>query len=128
MPAEHLRKRRPSDDYLTMLQSQATYGLRRRTAAPGNGACSGQQAPSAAGTTGNQVAMNFDLNACENLGPGLYRCPGSDKPICDPGYNKGDVECLKVDKNGVLIRERMWCRILPAADAWVGLRSKRCVQ
>lgn len=70
-------------------------------------ACSGQQAPSAAGTTGNQVAMNFDLNACENLGPGLYRCPGSDKPICDPGYNKGDVECLKVDKNGVLIREGM---------------------
>jgi hypothetical protein len=49
--------------------------------------------------------MNFDLNACQQLGPSLYQCPGSDNPICDPGYNKGDVDCIKVDKSGVLIRE-----------------------
>ncbi len=73
----------------------------------GMAACSGQQPPSAAEAAGNQVAMNFDLNTCQQLGPGLYQCPGSDKPICDPGYNKGDVECVKVDKNGVLIHTGM---------------------
>lgn len=70
-------------------------------------ACSGQQPPPAAESAGNQVAMNFDLGTCQQLSPGLYQCPGSDKAICDPGYNKGDVECIKVDKNGVLIREGM---------------------
>jgi hypothetical protein len=69
-------------------------------------ACSGQQQPESAAATaaGNQTTMSFDLNACQQLGPSLYQCPGSDKPICDTGYNKGDVECLKVDENGVLIQ------------------------
>ncbi len=67
----------------------------------------GQQAPAppTESAAGNQVALSFDLNTCQQLGPGLYQCPGSDKPICDPGYNKGDVDCVKVDKNGVLIRQ-----------------------
>lgn len=71
--------------------------------------CSGQQTPAASGESpaGNQVAMSFDLNACQQLGPSLYQCPGSDKPICDPGYNKGDIECVRVDKSGVLVRQGM---------------------
>lgn len=73
-------------------------------------ACAGGQQSSAASNgsaSEGQVAMNFDLNACRQLGPNLYQCPGSDKPICDPGYNKGDVDCIRVDKNGVLIRQGM---------------------
>lgn len=82
-------------------------GLGTGTLLLGMVGCSGQQPAPPAESKGNQVAMNFDLNACQNVGPGLYQCPGSDKPICDPGYNKGDVDCLKVDKNGVLIRQGM---------------------
>ena len=66
-------------------------------------ACSGQQeAPQT--QQDNQIAMSFDLSKCQALGPSLYQCPGSDKAICDPGYNKGDVECIKVDKTGVTIQ------------------------
>lgn len=54
-----------------------------------------------------QTAMTFDLNACQNVGPGLFQCPASYKPICEPGYNRGDVTCLNVDENGVLIRQGM---------------------
>lgn len=53
---------------------------------------------------GNQVAMSFDLSKCESLGPSLYQCPGSDKAICTPEYNRGDVECVKADEHGVLIQ------------------------
>lgn len=68
-------------------------------------ACSQQAPPPPAQTAAaNQTAMNFDLNKCQQMAPHLYKCPGSDKPICDPAYNKGNVECLKVDANGVLIQ------------------------
>lgn len=52
----------------------------------------------------NQIAMNFDLSKCEVLEPSLYRCPGSDKSICTPGFARADIECLKADNNGVLIQ------------------------
>lgn len=95
---------------MTKLSIQRTTGVMAFFAAGAlmllTSACSGQQQPENAAATaaGNQTAMSFDLNACQQLGPSLYQCPGSDKPICDPGYNKGDVECVKVDKNGVLIQ------------------------
>ncbi len=65
-----------------------------------------QPAPPASteSAAGNQVALSFDLGTCQQLGPGLYQCPSSDKPICDPGYNKGDVDCIRIDANGVLIK------------------------
>ena len=67
-------------------------------------ACSSQsEAPQNAG--GNQVAMKFDLSKCQQISPNLFQCPAVDKPICDPGYNKGDVICVKVDKDGVVIQQ-----------------------
>ncbi len=70
--------------------------------ADGNGSA---QQPSASGNgSAAETVMNFDLNSCQQVGPGLYQCPGSDKPICDPSYDRGDVDCLRVDQNGVLIR------------------------
>ncbi len=68
------------------------------------GACSGQQDSGQAGAN-NQIAMTFDLGQCQQLSPSLYKCPALDKPLCDPGYNKNDVICVKVDKNGVVLQQ-----------------------
>ena len=43
--------------------------------------------------------LHFDLNKCEDLGAGLYKCPASDKPICNPDYN-GQVECVRIGPKG----------------------------
>jgi hypothetical protein len=68
--------------------------------------CASQQsaAQGTAQAQANQVAMNFDLSKCETVEPSLYRCPGSDKPICTPGFARADIECLKADDTGVLIQ------------------------
>ncbi len=44
--------------------------------------------------------LSFNINKCEMLGAGLYRCPAIDKPICNPDYTGTPVECLHTDKNG----------------------------
>ena len=67
-------------------------------------ACSSQP-ESAQTAAANQVAMKFDLSQCQQLEPSLFKCPAVDKPICDPGYNKNQVVCVKVDKSGVLIQQ-----------------------
>jgi hypothetical protein len=66
--------------------------------------CSGQQTPSTTQAAENKVAMNFDLGQCQEVGASLYQCPASAKAMCDQGANRGDIECVKVDDNGVLIR------------------------
>ena len=67
-------------------------------------ACSGQQNSGQTGAN-NAIAMKFDLGQCQQLSPSLYKCPALDKPICDPGYNKNDVICVKVDSTGVVIQQ-----------------------
>ena len=67
-------------------------------------ACSSQSQPPQS-NAGNQVAMRFDLSQCQQISPNLFKCPAVDKPICDPGYNKGDVICVKVDKDGVVLQQ-----------------------
>ena len=67
-------------------------------------ACSSQP-ESAQTAAANQIAMKFDLGQCQQLEPSLFKCPAVDKPLCDPGYNKNDVICVKVDKTGVLMQQ-----------------------
>ena len=51
-----------------------------------------------------QAAAQFDLAKCENLEPSLYRCPGSDVPLCDPDFERNSVQCVKITKSGVLLQ------------------------
>jgi len=67
-------------------------------------ACS-TQPESAQTAAANQVAMKFDLGQCQQTSPSLYKCPAVDKPLCDPGYNKADVICVKIDKTGVVLQQ-----------------------
>ena len=63
------------------------------------GGCSTSE-PSAATQAGlAKVELHFDLNQCQDLGAGLYKCPASDKPICNPDYN-GQVECVRIGPKG----------------------------
>ena len=52
------------------------------------------------GSTLNKTELSFNINKCEMLGAGLYKCPSIDKPICNPDYTGTPVECLHTDKNG----------------------------
>ena len=64
------------------------------------GGCSSSSTPPPA----QQAAMaktelHFDLNKCQQMEAGLYKCPASDKGICDPNYN-GQAECVRIGPNG----------------------------
>ena len=62
--------------------------------------CSSYTEPSAADQKAlAKTELHFDLNKCEDLGAGLYKCPASDKPICSPDYN-GQVECVRIGPKG----------------------------
>ena len=62
------------------------------------GCAASTPAPDAA--TLNKTELSFNINKCEMLGAGLYKCPAIDKPICNPDYTGTPVECLHTDKNG----------------------------
>jgi hypothetical protein len=72
------------------------------------GGCSSSSEPSAAQQASLAKAeLHFDLNKCQDLGAGLYKCPASDKPICNPDYN-GQVECVRIGpKGGVFVQSPM---------------------
>jgi hypothetical protein len=69
------------------------------------GGCSSSSEPSAATQAAlAKTELHFDLNKCQDLGAGLYKCPASDKPICNPDYN-GQVECVRIGpKGGVFVQ------------------------
>jgi hypothetical protein len=55
----------------------------------------------------SKTELHFDINKCEDMGAGLYKCPASDKPICNPDYN-GSVECVRIGpKGGVFVQSPM---------------------
>jgi len=62
------------------------------------GCASSTPAPEA--STVKSTELSFNINKCEMQGPGLYKCPAIDKPICNPDYTGTPVECLHTDKNG----------------------------
>ena len=64
------------------------------------GGCSSSSEPSTAQQAAlAKTELHFDLNKCQDLGGGLYKCPASDKPICSPDYN-GQVECVRTGPKG----------------------------
>jgi len=52
------------------------------------------------------VVANFDLNKCQELDAGLFRCPAVDKPLCNPDFVRTDVDCLHVGKKGELMTQQ----------------------
>ena len=64
------------------------------------GGCSSSADPSQAQQASLAKAeLHFDLNKCQDMGGGLYKCPAADKPICNPDYN-GQVECVRIGPKG----------------------------
>ena len=47
-----------------------------------------------------KLELNFDLSKCEQLSPGLYKCPAIDKPICTTEYSQPGVECIRIGRKG----------------------------
>ena len=46
-----------------------------------------------------KTELHFDINACQQIEPGLFKCPAADKPICNPDYN-GQAECVRIGPKG----------------------------
>jgi hypothetical protein len=46
-----------------------------------------------------KTELHFDINACQPIEPGLFKCPATDKPICNPDYN-GQAECVRIGPKG----------------------------
>jgi hypothetical protein len=64
------------------------------------GGCSSSSEPSATQQAAlAKTELHFDINKCQELGAGLYKCPAADKPICSPDYN-GQVECVRTGPKG----------------------------
>jgi predicted component of type VI protein secretion system len=56
--------------------------------------------PSAATQAGlAKTELHFDINTCQQIEPGLFKCPAADKPICNPDYN-GQAECVRIGPKG----------------------------
>ncbi len=51
-----------------------------------------------------QAITQFDLSKCQTLEPSLYRCPAIDAPLCDPDFERNEVQCVKITKDGVLLQ------------------------
>ncbi len=63
------------------------------------GGCSSSE-PSPAEQAGlAKTELHFSLDQCQPLDANLYKCPASDKPICNPDYN-GQVECVRIGPKG----------------------------
>lgn len=63
------------------------------------GGCSSSQPPPAEQAALAKTELHFDINACQQIEPGLYKCPAADKPICNPDYN-GQAECVRIGPKG----------------------------
>ena len=62
--------------------------------------CSSYSEPSAAEQKAlAKTELHFDINACQQIEPGLFKCPAADKPICNPDYN-GQAECVRIGPKG----------------------------
>jgi predicted component of type VI protein secretion system len=62
--------------------------------------CSSSSEPSAATQAAlAKTELHFDINKCEPIEPGLFKCRATDKPICNPDYN-GQSECVRIGPKG----------------------------
>jgi predicted component of type VI protein secretion system len=63
------------------------------------GGCSTSDPSAAQQAALAKTELHFDINACQPIEPGLYKCPAADKPICNPDYN-GQAECVRIGPKG----------------------------
>jgi predicted component of type VI protein secretion system len=63
------------------------------------GGCSSSEPSAATQANLAKVELHFDINACQPIEPGLFKCPATDKPICNPDYN-GQAECVRIGPKG----------------------------
>ena len=63
------------------------------------GGCSSSEPSSAEQAGLAKTELHFSLDQCQPLDANLYKCPASDKPICNPDYN-GQVECVRIGPKG----------------------------
>lgn len=63
------------------------------------GGCSASEPPPAEQTALAKTELHFDINKCQQIEPGLYKCPAADKAICNPDYN-GQAECVRIGPKG----------------------------
>jgi predicted component of type VI protein secretion system len=63
------------------------------------GGCSSSDPTAAQQASLAKTELHFDINACQAIEPGLYKCPAADKPICSPDYN-GQAECVRIGPKG----------------------------
>lgn len=62
--------------------------------------CSSYTPPSAATQAAlAKTELHFNLGECQQLEANLYKCPASDKAICNPDYN-GQAECVRIGPKG----------------------------
>ncbi len=61
--------------------------------------CSSSEPPPAQQAALAKTELHFDINACQQIEPGLYKCPATDKPVCNPVYN-GKAECVRIGPKG----------------------------
>ena len=61
--------------------------------------CSSSEPPAAQQAALAKTELHFDINSCQQIEPGLYKCPATDKPICNPDYN-GQAECVRIGPKG----------------------------
>jgi hypothetical protein len=65
--------------------------------------CAPAAPPPDSGEIPVEQAARFDLSKCQVLEPGLYRCSGTDTPVCDPDFARTSVRCIKVTHNGKIL-------------------------
>ena len=70
-----------------------------------SGCSTSTPSPEAAGV--KHAQLTFNINKCEPQGPGLYKCPAIDKPICDPSYAGPPVECVRTAKDGSIYVQQL---------------------
>jgi len=61
--------------------------------------CSSSEPSAAQQAALARTELHFDINTCQQIEPGLYKCPAADKPICNPDYN-GQAECVRIGPKG----------------------------
>ncbi len=61
--------------------------------------CSSSEPSAAQQASLAKTELHFDINTCQQIDAGIYKCPAVDKAICSPDYN-GQAECVRIGPKG----------------------------
>jgi PBP1b-binding outer membrane lipoprotein LpoB len=67
------------------------------------GGCSSQNADQ---PTEKPMAVNFQLEKCQQIEPNLYKCPAVDQAMCTPEFQRTDVNCIRIGPKGSVFVQR----------------------